>query len=216
MRDVKIFTNHGLVLLRLWMDQEATLSEIALDTGLKERAVYAILRDLRNRDFVIRRKVGRRNKYGIRLDKVLDFQPFDSGTARGAVGRAIAEAPPPSSAKQGQPSEHGTILTYVNEHPRSTLEDVTRSLGISASTALSILRRLEGEGIVSRRSNGGEECYTISPPPVMARQIETPFTIEQIAVALACLANTLRREQQYDPGRGEPGDPAAGRLQVLS
>ena len=41
-----LYTNHGLVLMRIWLDPEATLSEIAQDIGVKERAVYLIVRDL--------------------------------------------------------------------------------------------------------------------------------------------------------------------------
>ncbi len=77
-----LYTNHGLVLMRIWIAPDATLSEIAADIGVKERAVYLIVRDLVQEGFIAKRKVGRRNQYQVNIDRALDFQPLRNTTIR--------------------------------------------------------------------------------------------------------------------------------------
>jgi predicted transcriptional regulator len=77
-----LYTNHGLVLMRIWLVPDATLSEIAADIGVRERAVYLIVRDLEREGFLRKIKVGRRNRYDVNIDKALDFQPLPGTTVR--------------------------------------------------------------------------------------------------------------------------------------
>ncbi len=75
-----LYTNHGLVLMRIWIDPDATLSEIASDIGVKERAAYLIVRDLVLNGFIVKRKVGRRNQYQVNIQRALDFKPLPNTT----------------------------------------------------------------------------------------------------------------------------------------
>ena len=77
-----LYTNHGLVLMRIWIDPDVTLSDIAGDIGVKERAVYAIVRELVLEGFIVKEKSGRRNRYYVNIEKALDFQPLPSTTIR--------------------------------------------------------------------------------------------------------------------------------------
>ena len=77
-----LYTNHGLVLMRIWIDPDATLAEIAEDIGVRERAVYLIVRDLEKEGFIVKEKVGRRNKYHVNIDHALDFRPLPNTTIR--------------------------------------------------------------------------------------------------------------------------------------
>ena len=77
-----LYTNHGLVLMRIWVDPDATLSEIATDIGVKERAVYLIVRDLVEAGFMEKKRVGRRNQYHVNIDYALDFRPIPHATIR--------------------------------------------------------------------------------------------------------------------------------------
>ncbi len=77
-----LYTNHGLVLMRIWIDPDATLSEIASDIGVKERAVYLIVRDLAQEGFIVKRKAGRRNQYQVNIQRALDFKPLANTTIR--------------------------------------------------------------------------------------------------------------------------------------
>lgn len=77
-----LYTNHGLVLMRIWVDPDATLSAIADDIGVKERAVYLIVRDLVEGGFIEKQKVGRRNQYHVNIDYALDYRPIRHTTIR--------------------------------------------------------------------------------------------------------------------------------------
>jgi hypothetical protein len=77
-----LYTNHGLVLMRIWMDPKVTLSEIAAAVGVKE-------------------KVGRRNRYHVSLHRALDYQPLPNITVREqiiAITRMMGMSPPDSEA----------------------------------------------------------------------------------------------------------------------
>ncbi len=77
-----LYTNHGLVLMRIWMNPDATLSEIANDIGVKERAAYLIVRDLVEDGFIDKTKAGRRNSYRVNIDRALDYEPIPHTTVR--------------------------------------------------------------------------------------------------------------------------------------
>lgn len=77
-----LYTNHGLVLMRIWIDADATLSQIAADIGVKERAVYAIVRELVQEGYILKEKEGRRNRYHVNIEQALEFQPLPHTTVR--------------------------------------------------------------------------------------------------------------------------------------
>jgi hypothetical protein len=77
-----LYTNHGLVLMRIAVNPNATLSQIADDIGVKERAVYLIVRDLVEAGFIGKTKVGRRNRYKIDLERALNYRPIPHMTLR--------------------------------------------------------------------------------------------------------------------------------------
>ena len=99
-----LYTNHGLVLMRIWIDPDATLSEIASDIGVRERAAYLIVRDLVQEEFIVKRKVGRRNHYQVNIDRALDFQPIPNTTIRqqiAALAMTMGMRPPESGVLAG-------------------------------------------------------------------------------------------------------------------
>ncbi len=62
-------TNHAHVLLCVWEDSEARVRDIATRVGITERAVQRILQELESEQYIIRERVGRRNRYRIRADR---------------------------------------------------------------------------------------------------------------------------------------------------
>jgi DNA-binding MarR family transcriptional regulator len=58
-------SNHGHVLVGLAADTDARMRDIAVQVGITERAVQMIVRDLEEAGFVIRERVGRRNRYTV-------------------------------------------------------------------------------------------------------------------------------------------------------
>jgi DNA-binding IclR family transcriptional regulator len=63
--DWRFLTNHGLVLTYIGRHPDSTGREIAAAVGITERAVRAIVDDLRRAGYVEQEKVGRRNRYRI-------------------------------------------------------------------------------------------------------------------------------------------------------
>lgn len=106
-----LYTNHGLVLMRIWIDPDATLSDIASDIGIKERAVYAIVRELVQEAYIVKEKAGRRNRYHVNIERALEFQPLPNTTIRQQImGLALTlgmrlpegtEAPQPAALSSG-------------------------------------------------------------------------------------------------------------------
>ncbi len=58
-------SNHGHVFLTIAADPEVRLRDIAVRVGITERAVQLIVADLVAGGYIVREKVGRRNRYDI-------------------------------------------------------------------------------------------------------------------------------------------------------
>lgn len=58
-------TNHGLVLSYISHNATSTAREIAQYIGVTERTTHKIISDLELAGYITRRKVGRRNTYGV-------------------------------------------------------------------------------------------------------------------------------------------------------
>ena len=84
-------------------------------------------------------------------------------------------------------TNHAVVLIHVYLHPRSTLRDIARAIGITERAALSILRQLEEEDCVKRGKEGRRNRYTVSLPAVLARRTQGPYTIEEIVTGLSNL-----------------------------
>ena len=93
-------TNHAHVLLCVWEDSEARVRDIATRVGITERAVQRILQELESEQYLVRERVGRRNRYRVRADRpfrhpVEDHRPvsllFDA-VAKRKPGRSPARA----------------------------------------------------------------------------------------------------------------------------
>jgi predicted transcriptional regulator len=84
-------SNHGLVILHIVQNPQATLREIALGTGLTERAVYQIVRELEEGGFISKQKMGRRNAYNLNRQGILGY-PVYGQVSVVDVGRIIVNA----------------------------------------------------------------------------------------------------------------------------
>jgi MarR family len=77
---VKFFTNHAVVLYWIAFNPESRVADIAATIGMSHRAAQAIVTDLAEGGFVIRRRIGRRNVYSIVPGKLLHPGHPDSRT----------------------------------------------------------------------------------------------------------------------------------------
>lgn len=88
-------------------------------------------------------------------------------------------------------TNHALVLIHVIEHPRSTLRDIADAVGITDRAALSLLRALEADSIVSRRRDGRRNVYTVDIDVLMAHRTHGSYTIGQLANALFALSGRI-------------------------
>ncbi|WP_214322811.1 helix-turn-helix transcriptional regulator [Nonomuraea sediminis] len=62
-------THHARVLVEVARDPEIRVRDIAATIGITERAAHRILNDLHEDGYLTRTRVGRRNHYGLNMDK---------------------------------------------------------------------------------------------------------------------------------------------------
>lgn len=70
--DWTFLTNHAHVLVAIARDPEARLRDVAERVGITERSVQGIVRDLFEHGYIVRERVGRRNRY--QLDDTLPMR----------------------------------------------------------------------------------------------------------------------------------------------
>jgi DNA-binding transcriptional ArsR family regulator len=104
MRAWGFLTNHAHVLIQIARDPRSTVREIALSTGITERATHAVLRDLRDSDIVAVTREGRNNFYRVDIQALADYprwaasemnipRPLIDATIKG-LARVAMEAQP--------------------------------------------------------------------------------------------------------------------------
>lgn len=96
-------TNHAHVLVCLASDPEVRLRDVAALVGITERAVQRILRDLEGAGYVLRRRVGRRNRYLADLSIPLRH-PLESNCNVEELLGAVLEKPAFRAGRAASPS----------------------------------------------------------------------------------------------------------------
>ena len=91
-------------------------------------------------------------------------------------------------SRWGLLSNHALVLIHVAEHPRSTLRELAMAVGVTDRAALSLLRAIEEDGIVTRRREGRQNAYSVHIEPLLAHRSYGRFTISQIAALLLALS----------------------------
>lgn len=85
MRDWNFLTNHGRALLVIAAHPEARLRDLADALGVTERTAFGLVSDLAEADYVVKEKEGRRNRYRVRTDLLIQ----DSATRERTVGDLV-------------------------------------------------------------------------------------------------------------------------------
>jgi DNA-binding MarR family transcriptional regulator len=99
-------TNHGLALLCIAEDPESRMRDIAASVDITERAAQKIVADLVENGYVERTRVGRRNTYAVRRDRMIrtsarrevDLGSLLSVLVERAPEAPLAQGPSPSPA----------------------------------------------------------------------------------------------------------------------
>jgi hypothetical protein len=91
-------STHGLVLVLLTQQPDMRLRDIAAATGITERAAQNVVNHLVATGYVERTRVGRRNRYVVRGDRLLPQSGVQSRRV-GEVARVLGSSPPAEAAQ---------------------------------------------------------------------------------------------------------------------
>jgi len=86
-------TSHGVVLIEVFRTPEATVREISERAGLTERQAHRILGDLVSEGYLVRERVGRRNRYRVNVTQPMRHPAI----AAHRIGELLAALAPPLS-----------------------------------------------------------------------------------------------------------------------
>ncbi len=108
----KFLTNHGRALLCVAHDPDVRLRDIAATLGITERRAFAIVNDLADAGYVVKQRVGRRNRYMVQRHLPIP-DAIEQGRAIGEIlellvgtgggGGAAADGVSPQGAVAGTP-----------------------------------------------------------------------------------------------------------------
>jgi len=99
-------------------------------------------------------------------------------------------------------TNHALVLIHVLDHPRSTVRDIADAAGITERAAVSILRALEEEDIVSRQKEGRRNRYWVNIKALLRHRRQGPYSVEEMADGLRHLSQQLSES-------ADSGDSAA-------
>lgn len=85
-------------------------------------------------------------------------------------------------------TNHALVLIHVGQNPRSTLREIAAAVGITERAALSILRALEQDGLISRQKEGRRNRYWLDYGAILREHKEAGFTTLELAEMLADIA----------------------------
>ncbi len=109
-------------------------------------------------------------------------------------------------------TNHAMVLIHVTRHPRSTLRQIAANVGVTERSALSILRTLEADGIVSRRKDGRRNVYSVDLEALADLPVR-PYKLGELAGALLTLTSRVPLPAEFyaeiDRRRAEAA-PVAG------
>jgi DNA-binding IclR family transcriptional regulator len=88
-------------------------------------------------------------------------------------------------------TNHALVLIHVIDHPRSTLREIASAVGITERAALSILRALEEDGIISRQKEGRRNRYWVNFGALLRHRRQGPYSVEELANGLQRLARRV-------------------------
>ena len=174
-------TNHAHVLIHVARTPRSTGREIALATGITERAAISVLQDLRRAALLIAHRDGRQNTYKMDLVALAKHRPWGTSdmdipqtlvdaTVEGlrrvaASGVCVfSESHAPSAARRrwGFLTTHALILIHITCHPRATVREIALAARITERATLGALQDLWAFDIVERQRHGRRNSYTVN------------------------------------------------------
>jgi DNA-binding Lrp family transcriptional regulator len=117
-------------------------------------------------------------------------------------------------SRWGLLTNHALVLIHVVEHPNSTLREIADNVGITDRAALSLLRALEEDDIITREKVGRGNQYTVNVDALMTHRSYGKYSLGQIAAALLALAGRVPGAE-LPPGMQVTRAPAVERTAVI-
>ncbi len=93
-------------------------------------------------------------------------------------------------------TNHALVLIHVANHPRSTLREIAAAVGITERAALSILRLMEEDAIVTRKKEGRRNKYWVDFSALLSHQLGGPYSVAELVENLTGIATRLQALQQ--------------------
>ncbi len=89
-------------------------------------------------------------------------------------------------------TNHALVLIHIANHPRSTLREIAAASGITERAALTILRMLEADEIVSRQREGRRNRYEVDFDALKEHQLQAPYTLSELVEGIMAIFRRLQ------------------------
>ncbi len=93
-------------------------------------------------------------------------------------------------------TNHALVLIHVANHPRSTLREIAQAVGITERAALSILRAMEEDDIISRKREGRRNKYWVDFNALLEYPLGGPYSVAEMVEALTGIAKEMQSVQR--------------------
>jgi DNA-binding Lrp family transcriptional regulator len=90
-------------------------------------------------------------------------------------------------------TNHALVLIHVANHPRTTLREISQAVGITERAALSILRAMEEDKIITREKEGRRNRYWVDLNALLDYKLPGPYSVQELAELLADIAKRLQK-----------------------
>ena len=79
---------------------------------------------------------------------------------------------------------HGLVLSYISQSPRSTAREIANHIGVTERTTHKIISDLETAGYIERRKNGRRNVYKVDPQQPLRHHTKQDITVSDLLEAL--------------------------------
>ena len=93
-------------------------------------------------------------------------------------------------------TNHALVLIHVANHPRSTLREIAAEVGITERAALSILRLMEEDALITRQKEGRRNRYFFDFNALLEHQLSGPYSVAELVEAITDVANQMQSLQR--------------------
>ena len=95
-------------------------------------------------------------------------------------------------------TNHAMVLIHVANHPRSTLREIAQAVGITERAALSILRAMEEDDIITRKKEGRRNKYWVDFRALLKYPLGGPYSVVELVENLNGIARRIEELRDKD------------------